>query len=240
MKIVFMGTPDFAKESLAKLAEASYDIVGVVTNPDRPKGRGMKMVSSPVKEYASQKGINVYQPEKVKNNTEFLEKMSGKFGYKYFLRPAEKLDGEIVSSTAIREYLSDGNFLQANRMLGSNFSIEGTVIKGQQLGKKIGFRTANLIYPDNIVQIPYGVYSTAVTYNNISYKGITNFGIRPTISKNNIPSIETNILGFDEDIYGENISIEFLEMLRPEQKFSSLDKLITQIKFDVEKRQNMD
>lgn len=75
MKIVFMGTPDFAKESLAKLVEASYDIVGVVTNPDRPKGRGMKMVASPVKEYAIQKGINVYQPEKVKNNTEFLEKI---------------------------------------------------------------------------------------------------------------------------------------------------------------------
>lgn len=173
-------------------------------------------------------------------NTEFLEKMSGKLGYKYFLQPAEKLDGEIVSSTAIRKYLSDGNLLQANRMLGSNFPIEGTVIKGQQLGRKIGFRTANLIYPDNIVQIPYGVYLTTVTYNNISYKGITNFGIRPTISKDNIPSLETNILGFDEDIYGENISIEFLEMLRPEQKFSSLDKLITQIKFDVEKRQNMD
>lgn len=70
-----MGTPDFAKESLAKLVEASYDIVGVVTNPDRPKGRGMKMVASPVKEYATQKGIDVYQPEKVKNNTEFLEKI---------------------------------------------------------------------------------------------------------------------------------------------------------------------
>lgn len=173
-------------------------------------------------------------------NTEFLEKMSNVFGYKYFLQAAEKLEGEVISSTAIRKYLLAGNIKQANKMLGNNFPIEGTVIKGQQLGRKIGFRTANLIYPDNIVQIPYGVYSTAVTYNNISYKGITNFGIRPTISKDNIPSLETNILGFDEDIYGENISIEFLEMLRPEQKFSSLDKLITQIKFDVEKRQNMD
>lgn len=75
MKIIFMGTPDFAKESLKKLVEASYDIVGVVTNPDRPKGRGMKMVASPVKEYASKNGINVYQPEKVKNNKEFLEEI---------------------------------------------------------------------------------------------------------------------------------------------------------------------
>ena len=173
-------------------------------------------------------------------NTEFLEKMSNVFGYKYFLQAAEKLEGEVISSTAIRKYLLAGNIKQANKMLGNNFPIEGTVVKGQQLGRKIGFRTANLIYPDNIVQIPYGVYATNVFYNNNCYKGITNFGIRPTVSQANKPSLETNILEFDEDIYGENISIEFLEMLRPEQKFSSLDKLITQIKFDVEKRQNMD
>lgn len=173
-------------------------------------------------------------------NTEFLEKMSNVFGYKYFLQAAEKLEGEVISSTAIRKYLLAGNIKQANKMLGNNFPIEGTVVKGQQLGRKIGFRTANLIYPDNIVQIPYGVYATNVFYNNNCYQGITNFGIRPTVSQANKPSLETNILEFDEDIYGENISIEFLEMLRPEQKFSSLDKLITQIKFDVEKRQNMD
>ena len=166
--------------------------------------------------------------------------MSNVFGYKYFLQAAEKLEGEVISSTAIRKYLLAGNIKQANKMLGNNFPIEGTVVKGQQLGRKIGFRTANLIYPDNIVQIPYGVYATNVFYNNNCYKGITNFGIRPTVSQANKPSLETNILEFDEDIYGENIYIEFLEMLRPEQKFSSLDKLITQIKFDVEKRQNMD
>ena len=75
MRIVFMGTPDFAMESLAKLCENSYNIVGVVTNPDRPKGRGMKMIASPVKEYAMQKEIDVYQPEKIKNNEEFFDKL---------------------------------------------------------------------------------------------------------------------------------------------------------------------
>ncbi len=72
LKILFMGTPDFALESLKSLYEAKYNIVGVVTNPDRPKGRGMKMIASPVKEYALEKHLEVYQPEKVRNNEEFL------------------------------------------------------------------------------------------------------------------------------------------------------------------------
>ncbi len=72
-RILFMGTPDFAKESLQNLKEANYDIIGVVTNPDKPKGRGMNMVFSPVKEYAMEQKLPIYQPEKVKNNVEFLE-----------------------------------------------------------------------------------------------------------------------------------------------------------------------
>ena len=75
MKVLFMGTPDFAEESLKSLVEAKYDIVGVVTNPDKPKGRGMKMVASPVKQYALEKGLKIYQPEKVRKNTEFIEEI---------------------------------------------------------------------------------------------------------------------------------------------------------------------
>lgn len=75
MKILFMGTPDFAEESLKALHDAGYDILGVVTNPDRPKGRGMKLVSSPVKEYAMSKDLKIYQPEKVKGNVEFINQI---------------------------------------------------------------------------------------------------------------------------------------------------------------------
>ena len=77
MRVLFMGTPDFAEESLKNLVEAKYDIIGVVTNPDKPKGRGMKMVASPVKEYALEKGLKIYQPEKVRKNTEFIEEIKG-------------------------------------------------------------------------------------------------------------------------------------------------------------------
>ena len=73
MKILFMGTPDFAKESLKEIYESGYEITGVVTNPDRPKGRGMKMIFSPVKEYAIEQNLNIYQPEKIRNNEEFIK-----------------------------------------------------------------------------------------------------------------------------------------------------------------------
>lgn len=75
MKILFMGTPDFAKASLEKIYNAGYEIIGVVTNPDKPKGRGMKLFASPVKEFALEKGITVYQPAKIRNNSEFIEKI---------------------------------------------------------------------------------------------------------------------------------------------------------------------
>ena len=77
MKVVFMGTPDFAEKSLRSLVEAKYDVIGVVTNPDKPKGRGMKMVASPVKQYALEKGLKIYQPEKVRKNTGFIEEIKG-------------------------------------------------------------------------------------------------------------------------------------------------------------------
>lgn len=75
MNILFMGTPDFAQESLKSLVEAKYDIIGVVTNPDRPQGRGMKMIASPVKQYALEKGLKIYQPEKIRKNLEFIEEI---------------------------------------------------------------------------------------------------------------------------------------------------------------------
>ncbi len=75
MRVLFMGTPDFAEESLKSLVEANYDVIGVVTNLDKPKGRGMKMVASPVKEYAEEKGLKIYQPEKVRKNVEFIEEI---------------------------------------------------------------------------------------------------------------------------------------------------------------------
>ena len=118
-------------------------------------------------------------------------------------------------------------------MLGYNFAISGQVIKGQQLGRKIGFRTANLLYPPELIDLPFGVYSVIVTYEGKKYKGITNFGIRPTVSNTKQCSLETHILDFDKDIYGDEIIVEFLKMIRPEKKFASVEDLKNQIILDI-------
>lgn len=177
------------------------------------------------------------------------------------------VDGaEIISSTAIRKYLKDGKIEKANQMLGYNFSITGKVVKGNQIGRTIGFKTANIEYPAELIEIPFGVYATiahprplweraefvnerseftnsgeglapTLTPSPIGegrLNAIANYGLRPTINGNK-PVLEVHILDFDEDIYGETITVEFLRMLRPERKFNSLEELKEQIKQDISK-----
>lgn len=172
-------------------------------------------------------GFNHHFGARKSGDAEFLRQHQDRF--KYFEIPPQKINNEIISSTAIRNYLNKGEIAKANEMLGKNFSISGKVIEGQKLGRKLGFRTANLIYPAEIVDIPFGVYEVQTTYG----KGITNFGIRPTVSSTKKAVLETHILDFDKDIYGKTIKVEFLRMLRKEQKFNSLDELKRQIQSDI-------
>lgn len=176
-------------------------------------------------------GFNHNFGAKKSGNVEFLKENEKKYGYKYFEIPPQKLDGEVISSTIIRRYLQNGEIEKANRMLGHNFKISGKVIQGQQLGRTIGFRTANLIYPNELVDIPFGVYEVNTQYG----KGITNFGVRPTVSKTQKPVAETHILNFNQDIYNQDLQVEFLDMIRKEQKFNSLDELKTQIQQDIKR-----
>ena len=99
---------------------------------------------------------------KKSGDTKFLRENSKKFGYEYFELPPQKINDEIISSTAIRKYLKDGKIEKANQMLGYNFSITGEVVKGNQIGRTIGFRTANIDYPAELIEIPFGVYESVV------------------------------------------------------------------------------
>lgn len=178
-------------------------------------------------------GFNHYFGAKKSGGVDLLTQMQSVYGYKYFEVPPQKMGKDTISSTVIRNALSKGQIANANEMLGYNFTISGEVIKGQQLGRKIGFRTANLMYPPELIDLPFGVYSVIVHYQNAVYRGITNFGIRPTVSNTNQCSLETHILDFDRDIYGENIAVEFLKMIRLEKKFASIEELKKQIKDDI-------
>ena len=138
-------------------------------------------------------------------------------------------DGEIISSTRIRNYIKEGNFEKVRELLGHNFIILGEVIYGKQLGRVIGFPTANLKF-ENKIYPEFGVYGVKIHIQGDEkiYNGVMNIGRNPTVNVG-ILSVETNIFDFNEDIYGKIILIEVLENIRYEKKFSSVDKLKEQI-----------
>ena len=177
-------------------------------------------------------GYNHYFGYKKSGNVKYLEQQANKFGYRYLKIQPQKIDNEIISSTAIRRLLFEGKIERANAMLGYKFSISGEVVRGQQIGRTIGFRTANLIYPQELIELPFGVYSVNVIFENSLLKGIANFGMRPTVS-GKFALLEVHILDFDRDIYGQNITVEFNKMIRAEQKFPSLEDLKRQIIKDI-------
>lgn len=137
-----------------------------------------------------------------------------------------------VSSTIIRNQLLEGEVAVAARLLGSPYSLLGKVIRGNQIGKRIGFPTANLLLDDQYKLIPaIGVYASLVEYKDKVYKGMTNIGFRPTINDRQL-TVETNIFGFEEDIYYENITIKLIERIRDEKKFGNLNSLKEQLTAD--------
>jgi riboflavin kinase / FMN adenylyltransferase len=160
--------------------------------------------------------------------------MQKEFCYNYFEIQPVLYGSETISSTRIREDLILGNIQFVNAMLGYNYFLEETVVEGEHIGRKLGFKTANLIYPDNLVEVGCGVYKVKIEYNGKTFDGIANYGLRPTISDSLKPILEVHILNFDKEIYGEKIKTTFIKKIREEKKFDSLDELKLQIRKDIE------
>ena len=140
-----------------------------------------------------------------------------------------------VSSSAIRRALLSGEISTATKYLGYNYFMQGTIVSGYQVGRKIGFPTANLQVDFCNKLIPaIGVYAVRVSVNGQNYKGMLNIGHRPTINNGTDLSIEVHILDFEGDIYNQPMRIEFVDFLRPEAKFQSVDELVLQIQKDKE------
>jgi len=178
-------------------------------------------------------GFNHFFGAKKSGDVNYLKKMQGEFNYKYFEIPPMLFNGEVVSSTRIREDLMLGNIELVNSLLGYEYFLEETIVTGAQLGRKIGFKTANLIYPDNLVQIGRGVYKVSVEYKGEMFKGIANYGLHPTVGENDKYALEVHILDFDKEIYGEKIKVTFFKKVREEKKFDSIEELKAQIKKDI-------
>lgn len=151
--------------------------------------------------------------------------------------PKLKIHGDVVSSSNIATYIQSGNLAKASEMLGRYYRIDGVVERGKSLGNMWDVPTVNVIPQPDIVIPPFGVYFSFITIDDSCYKSITNIGVNPTTDKeSDVVKTETFILDFNGDLYDRNVSIDFIEFVRPEKRFDSLDDLYIQIKKDVEKR----
>jgi riboflavin kinase / FMN adenylyltransferase len=170
-----------------------------------------------------------------RGNLALLRKLGAQFDFGVVGIPAIRLgNGELVSSTAIRQAVEAGDLAKAAEMLGRDYTILGTVVRGDHLGKKIGFPTANLSAHSEQFP-PNGVYFAQATLDGIVYPGVVNLGYRPTVSRGKSERVlEIHLLDFDHDIYGKDVEVRFVRYLRQEQKFENLDALAGQIASDVQ------
>jgi riboflavin kinase / FMN adenylyltransferase len=160
--------------------------------------------------------------------------MCAPLGIEVEIQPKFELNGKVVSSSLIREKIHAGDMAEVQNILGRPFTLEGVVIKGEGRGKKIGFPTANIQVNADLILPQKGVYVTRTIYKEMTFKSITNIGHNPTFKDTNDLHVETNIFDFESDIYGEQLEIEFLQKIRDEKKFPTVNDLITQIRLDVE------
>ncbi|MCP5002885.1 MAG: bifunctional riboflavin kinase/FAD synthetase [Planctomycetes bacterium] len=170
-----------------------------------------------------------------RGDASMVSTLTGKGGVEVVSCERVKLGGEVVSSTAIRKSIVQGDLQKAEKMLGRRVSVLGTVIRGDGRGRGLGYPTANLNLHHEI-KPPEGVYAARVLLGAREYSALTNIGVRPTFkspSQNIKPSVEVHIIGFDGSIYGEDLEVQFLYKLREEMKFRDVEDLKLQLKQDV-------
>ena len=165
-------------------------------------------------------------------NFSLLRALGGQHGFR-----VEKIDPVrykefVVSSTRIRRLVAEGRVDEASALLGHHFYIDGTVVRGAGRGRELGVPTANIETKNDLVP-PHGVYATTVTVDGVVHPSVTNIGLRPTFTNDAKTTIETHILGVNDDIYGEDIRLGFVQRLRDERKFPDVDALKAQIDADV-------
>jgi riboflavin kinase / FMN adenylyltransferase len=174
-----------------------------------------------------------------RGNLESLTQLGVKFDFNVVGIPPVSVNGEIVSSTTIRRAVEAGDLKKAATMLGREYTILGTVVHGDDLGKKIGFPTANLSAHSEQFP-PNGVYFAEAKLDGVFYPGVVNLGYRPTVSSGKSDrTLEIHLLDFKRDIYGKDLELRFVRYLRPEAKFENVDALVRQIERDVQQAREL-
>ena len=164
-------------------------------------------------------------------NINTLKKFEKNYSYKTIITNPYKKKTKLISSTLIRKNISKGNVINANKLLGRNWSVIGKVIKGEKRGRKIGFPTCNIELKDYIIP-KLGVYSVIVKTKYFRKKGIANIGYRPTFNGQNL-LLEVNIFGINKNLYNKELDVSFIKFIRAEKKFKGIKELKQQIKKDI-------
>lgn len=165
-------------------------------------------------------------------DTKALERLGEKNGFDVVVYDKLILDGEVVSSTRIRNLIQEGRISEANHLLGTPYFISGIVTKGNQLGRTIQTPTANVCPASCKVLPPFGVYAVLAEVENELYYGVSNLGVKPTIADKNPTGLEVWLFEYEGDLYGKEITVYLIDAMRREQKFASLEQLKTQIQKD--------
>lgn len=172
-----------------------------------------------------------------KGDAKTLKQVGKILGFEVLVKEKIRINNKIISSTLIRELIKNGDIKFVNEMLGRRYFLKGKVIHGHKLGRKLGFPTANLLVDSSMAIPNTGVYATCIDIEGEKFLGATNIGFNPTISNREF-SVESFIINFDGYLYDQDIKVEFLEKIRDEQKFESLNMLVDQMKKDVEHIKN--
>lgn len=161
-----------------------------------------------------------------------LEQISTNQGFKIEYLEEQTIHGERISSTKIRQFITEGNLTHASTLLGRDYSIYGKVSTGKKVGRTLGFPTANIAV-DNLLLPPLGVYAVRVKVGNALVPGVANLGFAPTLRKDKIPTLEVFLFDTSIDLYNQSIEVFFFDYLRPEMQFETLQALQAQIQNDI-------
>ena len=167
-----------------------------------------------------------------------LEELADELSYELIVLDKLQEDNRDISSTYIREEIAKGNIKKANHLLGYSYFVKGRVVHGRRIGRTIGIPTVNLVLPEEKLLPPFGVYATKILVKDKEYFGTTNVGRKPTIAGDNPIGVETYIIDFSQDVYDEIVTVMFVEFIRPEKKFDSIDDLKYQMSADINKTIN--
>lgn len=203
----FKKVRDLSKEEFFNILLKKYNMGGILCGKDFAFGKERGGKAYFLKRACAENGV-------IFNCADFLE-----------------TGGVKISSSLIRKSLKSGDIEAVNDMLGAKYEVSGKIVKGRQMGRKIGFPTANIDF-DKLKILPRGVYAVKAKLGRKEYMGVCNIGCRPTVEQGGLPTCEVHILDFNRDIYGRVMTAEFVAKIRAEKKFATLGELTQQINRD--------